>query len=79
MTTRYIVRLEPTSGCIEASAELSGLWNAMTSDERASAEGPENVLNGIAYEPRSGLFYLTGKRWRTIFATRLVEGRQGGP
>jgi glutamine cyclotransferase len=74
-TTRYIVRLDPFSGCIEATAELSGLWNAMTADERATAEGNENVLNGIAYEPRSDLFYLTGKRWRNIFATRLVESR----
>jgi glutamine cyclotransferase len=72
-TTRYIVRLDPSSGCIEATAELSSLWNAMTADERASAEGAENVLNGIAYEPKSDLFYLTGKRWKTIFATRLVE------
>jgi len=74
-TTRFIVRLDPSSGCIEGTAELSGLWNAMTADERASAEGNENVLNGIAYEPKSDLFYLTGKRWKTIFATRLVESR----
>ena len=74
-TTRFIVRLDPSSGCIEGTAELSGLWNAMTADERASTDGNENVLNGIAYEPKSDLFYLTGKRWKTIFATRLVEGR----
>jgi glutamine cyclotransferase len=47
----------------------------MTADERASTDGNENVLNGIAYEPKSDLFYLTGKRWKTIFATRLVESR----
>ena len=74
-TTRFIVRLDPSSGCIEGTAELSGLWNAMTADERASTDGNENVLNGIAYEPKSDLFYLTGKRWKTIFATRLVESR----
>ena len=74
-TTRFIVRLDPSSGCIEGTAELSGLWNAMTADERASTDGNENVLNGIAYEPKSDLFYLTGKRWKTIFATKLVEGR----
>jgi len=72
-TTRFIVRLDPSSGCIEGTAELSGLWNAMTADERASTDGNENVLNGIAYEPKSDLFYLTGKRWKTIFATKLVE------
>ena len=71
-TTPLIVRLDPSSGCIEAVSELSALWNAMTADERSYAEGPENVLNGIAYDGASDLFYLTGKRWKTIFSGHFV-------
>src|SRR5262249_2222696 len=71
-TRRLIVRLDPQSGCIEAVSELSNLWDAMTSDERGTAEGPEHVLNGIAYDAANNLFYLTGKRWRTIFTGRFA-------
>ncbi|MCC6887878.1 MAG: glutaminyl-peptide cyclotransferase [Hyphomicrobiales bacterium] len=72
-TTRSIVRFDPESGCIDAVADLSPLWSGMTSDERASASSPENVLNGIAHDGRTGLFYLTGKRWRAIFVGRFTE------
>jgi glutamine cyclotransferase len=30
------------------------------------------VLNGIAYDKSSGLFYLTGKRWLSIFVGKFV-------
>ena len=43
----------------------------MTPQERASTDLHENVLNGIAYDGKTGLFYLTGKRWRVIFAGRF--------
>jgi glutamine cyclotransferase len=29
------------------------------------------VLNGIAYDATTGLFYITGKRWRVIFSGRF--------
>jgi glutamine cyclotransferase len=74
-TTRSIVRFDPVSGCIDAVAELSVLWNVMTPDERASTNSTENVLNGIAYDAKTGLFYLTGKRWRAIFVGRFRESK----
>jgi glutamine cyclotransferase len=70
-TTRSIVRFDPESGCIEAVADLGVLWEVMTPDERASTNSTENVLNGIAYNGNTGLFYLTGKRWRAIFVGRF--------
>ncbi|MBX6424692.1 MAG: glutaminyl-peptide cyclotransferase [Variibacter sp.] len=71
--TRQIVRLDPSSGCIEATADLSPLWAAMDEPERRRIDGNlQYVLNGIAYDPRTQLFYLTGKRWRYIFAGRFV-------
>jgi glutaminyl-peptide cyclotransferase len=74
-TTRAIVRLDPYSGCIEAVSDLAPLWTAMSADERSYVEGPDNVLNGIAYDSKSELFYLTGKRWKTIFSGRFLQSR----
>jgi glutamine cyclotransferase len=70
-TTRTIVRFDPRNGCIDAVADLGVLWEVMTPEERSSTNSNENVLNGIAYDGRTGLFYLTGKRWRAIFAGRF--------
>jgi len=70
-TTRSIVRFDPQSGCIDAVADLGILWEVMTPDERASTNSNENVLNGIAHDAKSGLFYITGKRWRVIFSGRF--------
>jgi glutamine cyclotransferase len=74
-TTRVIVRLDPSSGCIEAVSDLGLLWNAMTPDERSYAEGPDHVLNGIAFDAGNDLFYLTGKRWKTIFTGHFMPAR----
>ena len=70
--TWLIVRLDPTSGCIEAVADLRSLQREMAPDERAHIASDENVLNGIAFDAASAQFYLTGKRWRSIFVGRFV-------
>jgi glutaminyl-peptide cyclotransferase len=72
-TTRAIVRLDPESGCIDGIADLSALWQAMNPQERAEIDTSESVLNGIAYDSKTGLFYLTGKLWKTIFTGRFIE------
>jgi glutaminyl-peptide cyclotransferase len=72
-TTRAIVRLDPESGCIDGIADLGVLWQAMNPQERAEIDTSESVLNGIAYDSKTGLFYLTGKLWKTIFAGRFTE------
>lgn len=70
--TREIVRFDPQTGCVDARADLASLWGAMDAPERQRVEGnPQYVLNGIAHDPQSGLFYLTGKRWRYIFVGRF--------
>jgi glutaminyl-peptide cyclotransferase len=74
--TRDIVRLDPASGCVEAVADLSPLWSAMDGVERRRIEGnSQYVLNGIAHDASNGLFYLTGKRWKYIFAGRFAPPR----
>jgi glutamine cyclotransferase len=72
-TTRTIVRLDPASGCVEGVADLSVLWQAMSPEERDEIDTPDSVLNGIAYDPKTGLFFLTGKLWKTIFTGRFTE------
>ena len=37
----------------------------------------DQALNGIAYDPRAGTFYLTGKRWPAMFEVRLVPPAEG--
>ena len=34
---------------------------------------PDAVLNGIAYDPESGRFLLTGKLWPWLFEVELVD------
>jgi glutaminyl-peptide cyclotransferase len=73
-TTRRIVRIDPSTGCIDGIANLGVLWQAMSPRERAHVEANrEYVLNGIAYDSRSDRFYLTGKRWQSIFVGRFLE------
>ncbi|MGE0371128.1 MAG: glutaminyl-peptide cyclotransferase [Gammaproteobacteria bacterium] len=42
--------------------------------QEAATPGPANVLNGIAYDPQTETFYLTGKRWRKLFQVRFAGG-----
>ena len=55
-----IARIEPHSGRVTALIDASGL---LTAAERQQAD----VLNGIAYDPETGLFLLTGKNWPRMF------------
>jgi glutaminyl-peptide cyclotransferase len=62
-----IVRIDPASGKILAWINLAGLLSAQ---ERG---GPENVLNGIAYDDVEDRLFVTGKRWPKLFEIRLKE------
>ena len=75
-TTWSIVRIDPASGCIDAVADMRGLRDRMPRDEKAliDADSGNYVLNGIAYDNATGTFYVTGKRWKSIFSGRFVEG-----
>lgn len=72
--TQTIVRIDPASGCIEASANMGALWRVMTDDDKKQVTASQqNVLNGIAYDKATELFYVTGKNWRTIFVGKFAE------
>jgi glutamine cyclotransferase len=65
--TDEIVRIDAATGEVTASIDASGL---ITPQERlAGAE----VLNGIAWNPKKKLFYVTGKLWPKMFEVRLEK------
>ena len=73
--TNTIVRLDPATGCIEATADMGSLWRSMDAADKKQITdaSSENVLNGIAYDKATGRFFVTGKRWRTIFVGKFSE------
>ena len=62
----YIVRIDPTSGRVTHQIDAAGLLSPR------EARG-DDVLNGIAYQPETGTFYITGKWWPKMFEVRFVE------
>lgn len=66
-TSDEIVRIDPATGEVTAIVDASSL---MPPQERAAA-GAE-VLNGIAWDPTSKTFLLTGKRWPKLFEVQFV-------
>ncbi len=60
-----IVRIDPETGNVSATIDASGL---LTPQEKSMVD----VLNGIAYDPVSKTFWLTGKFWPKIFQVQFV-------
>jgi glutaminyl-peptide cyclotransferase len=58
-----IVRIDPASGAVTGSADLSPLLGRLPPEE---SEGID-VLNGIAWWPEHGTFLVTGKLWPRLF------------
>jgi glutamine cyclotransferase len=63
--TSRIARIDPASGTVKAWVDLSAL------EPLSGRSGPDDVLNGIAYEPRRGRLFVTGKRWPKLFEIKL--------
>jgi len=68
-----ILRISPATGCVEASVDLRPLKAAMSIADRRAIDADENfVPNGIAYNPASGLFIVTGKYWPILYFGRFT-------
>ena len=61
-TTNQIAKLEAKSGKVIAVYDLSALKNENQDGE---------VLNGIAYNPASKTFFITGKYWGKMYEVKL--------
>ncbi len=56
-----IIAIDPTSGIVQASADLSTLA------QQQQVTSAEAVLNGIAYDPQKDAFWVTGKYWPALY------------
>ncbi len=70
--TQEIVKIDPNSGSVHATVTVGGL---LTAGEAANAD----VLNGIAYSPLNGRFYITGKLWPKLFEVEFLDAAAPTP
>ena len=68
-TTDEIVIINPKNGRVEGLVDCRGLLPKRLYTKET------DVLNGIAYDRKSGKIYLTGKNWPMLYEVRLVEIR----
>jgi glutaminyl-peptide cyclotransferase len=62
-----IARIDPETGVVTAWIDMS---NLLTATERSHGV---DVLNGIAHDPETGHFLITGKLWPWVFEIRFVK------
>jgi glutamine cyclotransferase len=62
-----VMVINATSGAIEGVVNFSGLKKLVTPHPGL------DVLNGIAYHPKRGTFFVTGKKWDKMFEVRLEK------
>lgn len=68
--TDYILQIDKTNGVVVAVIDTTD--KLLTADERAALDA-QQVLNGIAYNPDTDTFLITGKQWPKMFEVRFVE------
>ncbi len=64
--TDYILKIDTGSGKVVGRLDLGPI----ATEARNKFSGSE-VLNGIAYNPASGLIYVTGKLWPNIYELKV--------
>ena len=67
--TSRIARIDPATGEVKAWIDLAPL------SAEIGADHIDNVLNGIAWEPKQRRLFVTGKRWPRMFEIRLKPVR----
>ena len=63
-----IARIDPASGNVVGWIDLTGLADPAWKDM-----GPDDVLNGIAWDAGHRRLFVTGKHWPKLFEIELVE------
>lgn len=69
--TDLIARIDPATGKVKAWIDLAAL-RALAG---VRVGGTDDVLNGIAYDARTGRLFVTGKNWPKLFQIDLTDGR----
>lgn len=66
--SNYINKINTKTGLVEARADLTDIFKR---NNLFSEIDEGNVLNGIAYNPETKSFYVTGKNWARMFEVRF--------
>lgn len=65
-----VMIINPENGIIEGVVDFRGLKNKVTQHEKL------DVLNGIAYNPKTQTFFITGKNWDKLFEVEILEKKK---
>lgn len=68
--TDRIVAIDPETGAVKGELDMTGL---LSPADKAMTDDKDDVLNGIAWNPEKGTYYVTGKRWPKMFEIRIYE------
>ncbi|MGZ8545388.1 MAG: glutaminyl-peptide cyclotransferase [Flavisolibacter sp.] len=60
--SNYIFRIDVSSGEVTGKMDLSSIYKSEKATNPAA-----NEMNGIAYNPATGLFHITGKNWSQVY------------
>lgn len=66
--TNFIIMVNPKTGSIDGIMDLKELTKQIPNYSKE-----DNVLNGIAYNPDSETFFVTGKRWDKMFELKIIK------
>lgn len=66
--TNYIMKIDPSTGVAVGRLNLTKVAEAVYPGNPNA-----DVLNGIAYEPKSKMILVTGKLWPAMVAIKLIE------
>jgi glutaminyl-peptide cyclotransferase len=59
--------IDPKTGAIEGVVNFKGLRDKVTQHDKL------DVLNGIAYNPKTKKLYVTGKNWDKLFEVEIIK------
>lgn len=63
----YIAKINPETGLVEGRLDFTGLLQKTGQPITEETD----VLNGIAFNPATNSFYITGKRWPALYEIKL--------
>ncbi len=65
-----IVAIDPETGAVKGELDMT---NLLPEADKKKIDNQDDVLNGIAYNPKTDTFYLTGKRWPKLFEIKIKK------
>jgi glutamine cyclotransferase len=69
--TDRIARISPRTGKVIGWIDLSGIM------DKSQLTYPDAVLNGIAFDAKSGRLFVTGKLWPKLFEILVISRASG--